>query len=122
MPVRGLTIIVAGLDGDRLRSAVGMAATQAALGGTVRLLLDGVSVRLLASPITAPGDADYAAGGLPTLGELVETALMLGASIILCQSGLALTGMRGDQIDPRFRTGGMTMVLASLGDDRLIAL
>ena len=56
MPVRGLTIIVAGRDPDRLRSALGMAATQAALGGKARLFLDGGAVALLAAPLAASGD------------------------------------------------------------------
>lgn len=120
--MRGLTIVVAGLEHDRLRSALGMAATQAALGGAARVFLDGASAPLLAQPIVGPRDADHAAAGLPTLAELVETTLALSASIVLCQSGLAMAGIARDRIDPRFTTGGMTMVLASLGDDRLVAL
>ncbi len=122
MPVRGLTIVLASPDQDRLRSALGMAATQAALGGPARLFLDGASVGLLVQPIAAPRDADHRTAGLPTLAELVETALTLGVSITLCQTGLALAGLAADRIDPRFAIGGMTMMLASLADDRLIAL
>ena len=76
MPLRGLTIIVAGTDPDRLRSALGMAATQAALGAT----------------------------------------------ITLCQSGLALAGIDAASIDQRFHIGGMTGVLAGLGEARLVAV
>lgn len=122
MPVRGLTIILASPDPDRLRSALGMAATQGALGGAARLFLDGPAAALLARPLADPRDDDHKAAGLPTLAELIETAFTLGVSIILCQSGLALAGVRTDRIDPRSATGGMTMILASLGDDRLVAL
>jgi predicted peroxiredoxin len=120
--MRGLTIILAGTDPDRLRSALGLAAAQAALGGAARLFLDGASARLLALPIAAPGDADHRAAGLPTLAELVDTALALGVGITLCQSGLALAGIAADGIDPRLHTGGLTEVMASLAEDRLIAL
>jgi peroxiredoxin family protein len=122
MPVRGLTIVVASADADRLRSALGMAATQAALGGGARLFIDGPATALLAGPFTSPRDADHQAAGLPTLGELIETTLTLGVAVIACQSGLALAGIAADRLDPRITTGGMAMILASLGDDRLIAL
>jgi predicted peroxiredoxin len=122
MPMRGLTIVLASPDADRLRSALAMAATQAALGGPARLFLDGLAVSLLVRPIAGPRDPDYEAAGLPTLTELIETAFTLGVSIMLCQSGLALADIARDRIDPRITTAGMTMVLASLGEDRLIAL
>lgn len=122
MPLRGLTIVVAGRDPDRLRSALGMAATQAALGGKARLFLDGRAVVLLAAPLAAPGDDELRAAGLPTLADLTETALALGVRITLCQSGLALAGLSPERIDPRFDSGGMTGILATLDDDRLVAL
>jgi predicted peroxiredoxin len=122
VPVRGLTIVLTGTDPDRLRSALGLAATQAALGGAARLFLDGASAGLLAAPIAAPGDADHQAAGLPTLAELLETALALGVAITLCQSGLALAGIAADRIDPRLHAGGLTHMIATLGDDRLVAL
>ncbi|WP_404712475.1 peroxiredoxin [Sphingomonas sp. MMS24-J13] len=122
MPVRGLTIVLASADTDRLRSALGMAATQAALGGAARLFFDGAAVRLLTPPLANPRDDDHRAVGLPTLGELIETAFTLGVSIMACQSGLALAGLAADRIDPRIATGGMTVILASLGEDRLVAL
>jgi predicted peroxiredoxin len=120
--MRGLTVIVAGQDPARLRSALGIAATQAALGGPARLFLDGVAAGLLCAPITAPDDAGHIAAGLPSLSELVDTSLALGARIILCQTGLALAGIAAASLDPRLETGGMTGLLAALGDDRLIAL
>ena len=120
--MRGLTIIVAGQDPARLRSALGMAATQAALGGPARLFLDGTAVSLLRAPVVGPDDAEHQAAGLPTLGELVDTCFALGARIILCQTGLALAGLAAASLDPRLETGGMTRILATLGDDRLVAL
>ena len=120
MPMRGLTIVLASPDQVRLRSALGMAAAQAALGGTARLFLDSAAVSLAASPITGADDGAHQAAGLPTLVELVDTGLALGVRIILCQSGMALADLSASSIDFRFETGGMTGLLAQLGDDRLI--
>ena len=120
--MRGLTILLAGPDADRLRSALGLAAAQAALGGAARLFLDGAAVALLAPPLAAPDDAAHAAAGLPTLAELVDTACTLGVSVTLCQSGLALAGLDATTIDARFATGGLTGLLATIGEDRLVAL
>ena len=117
--MRGLTIIVAGQDPARLRSALGIAATQAALGGPARLFLDGIAVGLLGADAD---DADYVAAGLPAMDELADTCLALGTRIILCQTGLALAGLAATSLDPRLETGGMTGILATLGDDRLVTL
>lgn len=120
MPLRGLTIIVAGRDHDRLRSALGLAATQAALGGRASLFLDGPSVGLLAPAVVSDADIVSSAAGLPTLAELIDTALSLGATIALCQSGLAAADLALDRIDGRIAVGGLTSVIAALGDDRLV--
>ncbi len=122
MPLRGLTIVLASADHDRLRSALGMAAAQAALGGAARLFLDGPAAGLVEPPIASAGDDRHKTAGLPTLAQLVETALDLGVTITLCQTGLALAGISAEQVDLRFQTGGMTRLLATLGDDRLVAL
>ena len=101
--VKGLGIIVAGGDPDRSRTAMNLAAAQAALGGRVRLLLDGEAVRLAVRP-----------------DELLDACLDLGATVTLCQSGLAAAGLDAQSLDPRFDYGGMVGWLAELGDDRLV--
>lgn len=122
MPMRGLTIIVAGVDPERLRTALTLLASQAALGGRSRLFVDGAGVGLFRPPITVSGDDGYAAAGLPRLRELLDTALELGARVILCQSGLALAALEAASIDPRLEFGGMAGIIATLGDDRLVGL
>jgi predicted peroxiredoxin len=99
----GLAVIVAGTDPARFRTALTLAAAQAALGGRVRLLLDGEAVRLAAMR-----------------DELLESCLELGVTVTLCQSGLAAAGLRAAALDPRFDYGGMVGLLACLGDDRLV--
>ena len=106
MPVRamrGLGVIVAGTDAARYRTALTLAAAQAALGGRTRILLDGESVRFAITP-----------------DELIESCFELGADIMLCQSGLATAGLAADRLDPRFSYGGMVGWLADLGEDRLL--
>ena len=99
----GLGIIVADIDPVRFRTALTLAAAQAALGGRTRMLLDNAAVRLAA-------DAD----------ELLESCFELGVSVTLCQTGLALAGLQADRLNPRFTYGGMLGWLAELGDDRLL--
>lgn len=102
-PLTGLGIIVSGADPSRLRTALTLAAAQAALGGRVYVLFDGESVRLAAVP-----------------NELFDTCFELGATITLCQSGLAAAGLDAATLDPRFAYGGMVGWLADLGEDRLV--
>ena len=99
----GLSIIIAGPDSVRFRSALTLAAAQAALGGRTRMLFDNAAVGLAAAP-----------------EELLETCLELGVAVTLCQSGLALAGLEAGGLDPRFGYGGMVGWLADLGDDRLV--
>lgn len=101
--VIGLSIIVAGTDTTRFRTALTLAAAQAALGGQVRILLDSGAVILASTP-----------------NDLLESCFELGAEVTLCQSGLAEAGLAASALDPRFRYGGMVGWLADLGADRLV--
>ena len=117
--MRGLRILVAGPDPARFRSALELASTQAALGARTRLFLQAAAVPLAA--ISCPDDARHAAAGLPTRIELIDASLVLGARILLCQSGLALAGLGMAAFDPRLEAGGLTALLSGLGEDRLVA-
>jgi predicted peroxiredoxin len=101
--MRGLSIVVAGPDPVRYRSALSMAAAAAALGGAVRLLLDQAAVMLAHSE-----------------AELVHTCFELGVAIDLCQTGLAAAGLDASRLDDRFSFGGMIGFLAALGEDHLV--
>ncbi|HWI85620.1 MAG TPA: hypothetical protein VNT42_04760, partial [Sphingomonas sp.] len=93
--VTGLSIIAISADPGRFRSALGLAAAHAALGGRTRLLLDGEASRLVILP---PDD-------------LLQTCFDLGASITICQSGLAAVGVDAGTLDPRFTYGGLVGML-----------
>jgi hypothetical protein len=101
--VTGLGIIVADADEVRFRTALTLAAAQAALGGRARILLDSGAVPLASTP-----------------NPLLESCFELGAEIMLCQSGLAEAGLDASALDPRFSYGGMLGWLADLGADRLV--
>lgn len=120
MPLRGLTIIVAAADGDRLHAALTFACASAASGAPTRLHLHGSTVAHLARPIGMVGDAGYAAQGLPTLGEMFEEAFGLDIAISACQSGLALAGLTAEQIDRRITMSGPIGVLQMTGNDRIL--
>jgi len=118
--MRGLTVVVTRPEG--LRSALEMAAAQAALNGRARLFAQGPAVAGLALPMHAPHDEDYVAAGLPTLHALFEEALGLGVETIACQSGMQLMGVHMLLLDPRIEVGGLVSLLQTLGEDRLLML
>jgi len=101
---RGLTIVISGADPDRLRSALGIAAAEAALGGKVRLYFDANATPLL--------------GDLPQpLALMLDAALDLGTSVSVCQTGLAEHRIA---LDPRFEASGPVAIMADIGEDRLL--
>ena len=120
--LRGLTIVVAEASPLRFRTALTMAAAQAALGGGARLFLDGAAVALLKPPLRDEEEAIYREAGLPALPELLDEAFGLGVTVTACQSGLLLADMEADALDPRIGYGGMVSMLQQLGDDQLVVI
>ena len=120
--MRGLTIVIADISSERFRSALNLALATAALGGQARLFLDGEAVSILRQPIAGWEDESYEAAGLPTLPALCAEALDAGVRLILCQSGMAMTGAEPRDYDPRVEVGGMVSLLQGLGEDRLVAI
>ncbi|KZE18010.1 MULTISPECIES: DsrE family protein [Sphingomonas] len=111
--MRGLTVVVAGPDPDRLRAALTTACAAAALGGRARVYLHEKAVELLVTDAAAPE-------GLPNLNDLRAIATDSGVDLIACQTGLALAGLSADT--QRVAAGGLIDLLATLGDDRLVTL
>jgi predicted peroxiredoxin len=122
MPMRGLTIIVADASPERFRTALSLAAAQAALGGGARIFCQGEAVSLVRLPIGSLEDDRHGAAGLPTLALLFEEALGLGVELIACQSGLLLTNTDAATLDTRIHFGGLVSLMQSLGDDRLVCV
>ena len=120
--MRGLTIVVADVSSERFRTALDMAVSQAVLGGTVRIFLNGEAVSIVRQPIVGWEDESYAEAGLPTLLQLYAEALDQGVAVMICQSGMQMTGAEPRDYDPRVEYGGMVSLLQGLGHDRLVAI
>ena len=119
--MRGLTVLVAGSDVARLRAALATACAAAALGGRVRVYAQEEAVPLLRAGAADPDAARLRAAGLPDATETLAVALDSGVAVIACQSGLALAGLSAEQLAPGVETGGLVSLLATLGEDRLLA-
>ena len=115
--MRELRIIVATADTERLRGALVLASAQAALGAKASLFLQLDAVSLLRAPIEAPQDGPHRATGLPSLAMLLDEALVLGVSILACQSGLALAGLSADALPQGVEAGGPLSFLQQTGDE-----
>lgn len=123
MPHPGLNILLPGEDAEHLRSALMLAMTQRALGGTARIFLQMEAVRLLRPPVHAPRDAQHRNAGFPPLAVLLDEALADDVTVIACQSGLALCTMKAADLDPRIETGGLLSFMAAIDPaDRLLSL
>jgi predicted peroxiredoxin len=110
----GLTVILASADAERARAGLEVAAANAALGQPTHMFVQGVAARLL-------GELDRAAApGAPTLGMLLEEAMALGVTVTVCQSGLALAGLRADCLPPGIETGGLIGLLSGAGESQLL--
>lgn len=119
----GLAIIVADDNAERFRTVLVMAASQAAIGGEVRLFLQGKAVAMIRDPLIDPDGEAQSAVGLPTLGELFEECLALGVVIGACQSSLALLSLSASDFHPNIEWGGMTGLLAAIEPDhRLLVI
>ncbi|MFZ5746824.1 MAG: peroxiredoxin [Pseudomonadota bacterium] len=117
--MRGLTLIVATADAARLRAALTLACTHAALGGGARVFLHEEAVGLLGPAADVDADARRAAG-LPDRHQLLAMAADSGVSVTACQTGLALAGLAPTDLPDGVDIGGMVGVVATLGEDRVI--
>ncbi len=118
----GIAIILTRDDTQALRAALTITSAAAALGQRGRIYLHEAAVAMLCRPIGHAADDEYRAKGLPDLAGVLEIALSMEVAIIACQTGLALGDHDAAALDPRVETGGLVGLMASLGDDRLIAL
>lgn len=120
--MNGVTILLTRDDPASLRAALTIASAAAALGQRARIYLHEAAVAMLCRPIMHEADEMYRAKGLPDLAGVLEVALSMEVRIMACQTGLALGDHDAEALDPRVETGGLIGLMASLGDDRFIAL
>jgi len=114
---RGLALVLPEASHARLHTALTLACAAAALGRPVRLFFHGESVAALQPGRHWHGDEIYGAAGLPSVAELIENALGLGARVMACQTGLQLCGLSAGSLAEGVETGGMIAFLADARDD-----
>jgi predicted peroxiredoxin len=120
MPVqRSLALIFAEANHARLHAGLSLAASAAALGRPVRLFFHGESVAALQPGRHWAGDETCAAAGVPTVAELLATALGLGLPVMACQSGLHLCGLSAATLADGIEAGGMIAFLADAKADEV---
>ena len=83
----------------------------------MRLFFHGESVAALQPGRHWQGDDIYRTAGLPSVGELVDTALGLGVRMMVCQTGLQLCGLTAASLDEGIEAGGMIAFPADARDD-----
>jgi predicted peroxiredoxin len=116
-------MIVATGEPERFRAGLTLARCEIALGGTARMLLQGMAVTLAVPGAGIAGDARWVSAGEPALDHLLDEALADGVQIVACQSGLAIATISAEQVDNRIAIGGMIGFLAGLTrDERLLML
>jgi predicted peroxiredoxin len=113
--MQGLSIVVAARDPGRLRSALEVAAANAALGKPTRLFFQAQAVSLLKE--TGLGEVDLET---PSLGEMLEETIALGVKVSACQTGLGLAGFAASSLPDGVETEGLLSFLAGRGDDQLL--
>jgi len=79
-------------------AAVGKPVTLFFTGGALPALLPGGWTRLGGDP--AARDADFAARGIATFGELMDACRDLGVRVLACEMGLRAAGIDAAALDP----------------------
>lgn len=120
--MRELRIVVATADAERLRGALVLASTQAALGGAASIFLQLDAVALLRQTAQAPEDAAHLAAGLPSLRQLIAEALALDVGILACQSGMALHDVAASELPEGVSISGPIAFLQQTGDEARLIL
>jgi predicted peroxiredoxin len=118
--MQGLTIIVATADPERFRSALEVAATNAALDRPTFMFLQGSAAALMDLGSLSAAGPQHASAGLPTLPEMLTEAIALGARISVCQSGLALAGMEARDLPESVEIAGLVEMLSRGRDHQLL--
>lgn len=113
--MQGLSIVVAAADPERFRSALEVAAANAALDRRTRVFL-----QAQAAPLLGQASRRETVSGMPTVDEMLEEAIALGAKISICQTGLGLAGLDAASLPEGVDTEGLLSFLAGRGEDQLL--
>lgn len=117
---RGLALIFGEASHARLHAGLSLACAAVALGRPVRLFFHGEAVAALASERRWMGDQAYSAAGMPSVAELIDSAMEMGANAMACQTGLQMCGLTAMALREGVEAGGMVAFLADARDDELV--
>ena len=112
-----LAIVISDPSHNRVHGALTLAAASAAIGQSVSLFFHGEAVTVLEEHRIWPADATLRSNGIPTVPELLHTALELGVNMMACTSGLHLCGMTAAVLPAGVEPGGMMAFLADAQKD-----
>jgi len=120
MTMRPLAIVIGSIAHDRLHAALAIANSSAALGRTVSVCFHAEAVRAVDPEFQWFEDQRFTAGGLPAIHDLLGMAIEMGVDVVVCQSGMALTGMSMIDLDDRIHAGGLISFLGHAKDAELL--
>lgn len=119
--MRGLLIIIGGARHDAIHAALTLAAASAALRRRkISIHLHAEAVRIADPEMEWTEDQHFAAGGLPTVRDLLLSVIELGGTVNACQSGLALAGLSAEALVPGVQAGGLIDFLARAEDAEIV--
>lgn len=110
-----LALIIGSTSYDGVHTGLSLAANASAMGRNSIIFVHATATQAVFTDHSWPEDTAVRATGAPTIADLIETALELGARIIVCQTGLILHNRTADHLDPRMETGGMIDFLQRIG-------
>lgn len=121
--MNGLTIILVTANAARMRAALTMALSVAALDGRARVYCHERAVTLLVPTLRADDyPAETEKHGLPDRLALLSMAIDQRVELWACQTGLAMTGLSMDALVPGAQAGGMMALFSTLTRDELVTL
>ncbi|AFW02301.1 hypothetical protein BAR24_12355 [Gluconobacter oxydans] len=121
-----LFITLADDSWQRAHYAMIVAAGALSLGRTVTIFAGGRSVHALAKDWSGlkdiTSDADLDSRGVPSFRDLRDAVVELGAHLMVCETGLALTGLTPDTLCETVSIRGIVTFLEQAGDRPILAL
>ncbi|MGK2285582.1 DsrE/DsrF/DrsH-like family protein [Pedomonas sp. V897] len=117
---RGLAIIFSDSTHGRIHAGLNLACASAAMGRPVQIFFHGEAVTALDPHRKWKGDDTFASAGLPSICDMVKTALELGIPMTACTTGLHLCGLTANQLPGGVEAAGMVAFLADAKDCEIV--
>ncbi len=111
-----VAVMIASGDETRLWSALSFACSSAALGKSVALFFSGAAAALMRHDRVWTVDSNYVAAGVPSMTELFSTAVEMGITFSICQTGMAMCTISLAELRPGGAPAGLIGWLSAHGD------